>query len=244
MPISSAAMSSHFTLPPDYARIQRVKSFQELITTPFASGVNALCWQRMLPGHFSEIVEQLGLGKGVTTLDDARLLALPMSPAGQAAIDFLLEDLRLLRAHGLAPVLDCIYGYPRDDDAGAVRTDVYSFHVDSAAVEADTYLCTYHGPASEGLRNHEAQRRVDIPETRARLLELFGGEDNDQFREYLEENCYDLHYALVSPARPFSFGLGNLWRIAVAYPGSPVPPCIHRAPESLPGQPPRLLLIS
>ncbi|HUR46218.1 MAG TPA: hypothetical protein VMZ27_10115, partial [Candidatus Saccharimonadales bacterium] len=66
----------------------------------------------------------------------------------------------------------------------------------------------------------------------------------DDFREYLKENCYDLHYAPIPTARPFSFGLGNLWRIAVDYPCSPVPPCLHRAPETLPGQPPRLLLIS
>ena len=36
----------------------------------------------------------------------------------------------------------------------------------------------------------------------------------------------------------------HLWRIAVDYPGSPVPPCVHRAPETRPGRPPRLLLIS
>jgi hypothetical protein len=30
----------------------------------------------------------------------------------------------------------------------------------------------------------------------------------------------------------------------VAYPDSPVLPCIHRAPETCPGDPPRLLLIS
>jgi hypothetical protein len=45
-------------------------------------------------------------------------------------------------------------------------------------------------------------------------------------------------------AQPFSFGLGHVWRIACEHPGSPVPPCIHRAPETAPGQPPRLLLIS
>jgi len=87
---------------------------------------------------------------------------------------------------------------------------------------------------------------VDIPETRARLLQHFEGVSDEyaDFREYLAENCYDLHYAAVPEARPFSFGLGNLWRIAVDYPGSPVPPCIHRAPETIPGQPPRLLLLS
>lgn len=233
-----------FTLPPGYTRIKTVKSFHELVTTPFGDGVNALCWQRELLGHFSEVMEHLGVSEGITTLDDARLNALPVSVAGRAAIHILLEDQRLLRDHGLSPVLDCIHRYPRDEEPGAVPTDVYSFHADSATVETDTYLCTYHGPASEGLRNDEAQRRVDIPETRAELLKRFGGEDDDDFHEYLNENYYDLHYAPVPQARPFSFGLGNLWRIAVDYPGSPAPPCIHRAPQTLPGQLPRLLLIS
>jgi len=233
-----------FTLPPDYPRIQRVNSFEELVSTPFARGVNAFCWPRTLPGDFSEVVELLGGGEGIVTLDDTRLLALPVSAAGRVAVDILLADQRRLREHDLDPVLNCIHGYPRDEDAGPVSTDVFSFHADSATVAADTWLCTYHGAASEGLRNDEAQRRVDLPATRAELLRQFGGEDNEEFREYLKENCYDLHYAPVPLARPFSFGLGNLWRIATDYPGCPVPPCIHRAPATLPGHPPRLLLIS
>ncbi|MGB8170874.1 MAG: hypothetical protein WCF18_25440, partial [Chthoniobacteraceae bacterium] len=156
----------------------------------------------------------------------------------------MLEDQRRLVELDRDPVLNCIHGYPRDEEPGPVPTDVFSFHADSAPVQADTWLCTYHGSASEGLRNDEAQRRVDVPETRAALLHVFGGEDNDDFREYLSEHCYDLHYAPVPRARPFSFGVGDLWRIAVDWPGSTVPPCIHRAPETLPGQPPRLLLIS
>jgi len=83
-----------------------------------------------------------------------------------------------------------------------------------------------------------------MPATRAALLRQFGGEDNLEFYEYLNANCYDLHYAPMPHARPFAFGLGNLWRIALDYPGGVVPPCIHRAPATLPGQPPRLLLIS
>lgn len=233
-----------FTLPSGYTRIKLVNSFHELVTTPFENGVNALCWQRTLPGNFSEVVERLAAGEGITTLDESMLHSLPVSEEGKIAIDILLEDQRLLQAHGLDPVLDCINGYLRDEDPGPVPTDVYSFHADSATVEADTYLCTYHGPASEGLRNEEAQRRVDVPATRAELLRLFGGEDTEDFREHLSENCYDLHYIPIPPAQPFGFGLGNLWRIAVDYPGSPVPPCIHRAPQTLPGDPPRLLLIS
>ena len=233
-----------FALPPGYPRIKRVESFSELVTTRFAEGVNALCWERALPGDFGEVVAQLTGGEGIMTLDEAQLLALSVSAAGQSAIAVLLEDQRLLRDHGVDPVLNCIWSYPRDENPEVVPTDVYSYHADSAPVETDTFLCTYHGAASEGLRNEEARRRVDLPEIRAGLLKRFGEEDNDDFRAYLNENCYDLHYAAIPPARPFSFGQGNLWRIAIEYPGSPVPPCVHRAPENLPGQPPRLLLIS
>jgi hypothetical protein len=233
-----------FTLPPDYTRVKRVHSFRELITTPFADGVNAFCWGRTVSGDFGEVVKQLGATDPIATLDDALLLNLSVSDAGRLAIDQLLEDYRLLQNNNLEPVLNCIRDYPRDENPGPVPTDVFSFHADSATVEADTYLCTYHGLASEGLRNSEAQRRVDIPEIRAELLERFGGIDDDAFREYLKENCYDLHYAPVPSAQPFSFGVGNLWRIATDYPGSPVPPCIHRAPATLRAAPPRLLLIS
>lgn len=231
-------------LPAGYPRIQRVTSFEELIATPFAGGVNALCWERTLPGDFGAVVAQLASGSELATLDDERLLALPLDAAGRTAVAVIMEDLRLLRAHGLTPSLDCIRGYPRDDEAEAVSTDVYSFHADSATIPADTWLCTYHGAASEGLRNEEAQRHVDVPATRAELLRRYGGQDDADFRAYLQDHCFDLHYAPVPQARPFSFGVGNLWRIAVDYPGSPVPPCIHRAPANLPGQPPRLLLIS
>jgi hypothetical protein len=232
-----------FSLPTDYARIKRVGGFQELVTTPFTNGVNALCWERALPGDFVEVVQRLGVSQEVTPVDEAQLRELPVSAAGRAAIEVLLTDQRLLREHGAAPVLNCFLGYPRDEDPEVVPTDVYSYHADSAPVETDTFLCTYHGAASEGLRNGDAHRRVDVPSTRAELRKLFGGEDNADFREFLKENCYDLHYAAAPGARPFSFGVGNLWRIATDWPGSPVPPCIHRAPVTVPGQPPRLLLI-
>lgn len=233
-----------FALPSGYPRIQTVNTFHELITTPFGRGVNALCWRRTLPGDFSEIVTQLGTGDGIATIDEARLQALRVSAAGRVAIDLLLADLERLRDHDLDPMLNCINGYPRDENPGLVATDVFSFHADSATVPTDTWLCTYHGPPSEGLRNEDAQKHVNIPEIRAALLNTFGGEDNEGFLEYLKDNCYDLHYAANAEARPFSFGVGNLWRIAVDYPDSPVPPCIHRAPETIPNQPPRLLLIS
>lgn len=233
-----------FSLPVNHGRVKAVGSFEELVSTPFTDGVNALCWQRTLDGDFAEVVERLGVGDGITTVDAARLQALSLSDEGQKARAILLQDLELLHAHDLLPVLDCIDGYTRDTDGGPVPTDVYSFHADSATVPADTYLCTYHGRSSEGLRNEEAIRKVDVPETRAELLRLYGGEDDADFIEHLNDHFFDLHYAALPDARPYSFGIGNLWRIAIAYPGCPVPPCIHRAPETLPGDPTRLLLIS
>ena len=89
-----------------------------------------------------------------------------------------------------------------------------------------------------------AVRRVDVPATRAELLKIHGGPDDESFVRYLSDNCFDLHYAPTPGTEPYSFGLGNLWRIAIAHPGSPVLPCIHKAPSTLPGAPPRLLLIS
>lgn len=233
-----------FTLLSDYDCIKLVGSFHELVTTPFANGVNALCWPRVLPGDFGEVVRHLAVGEGITSIDDERLLSLPVSAEGRIAIETLLEDQRLLRSHGLDPVLDCINGYVESEHSGPMRRDVRSFHADSATDEADTYLCTYYGRSSEGLQTEDAIRRADIPETRAELLKLFGGEDNETFLEYLNENFFDLHYAAAAEARPFSFGQGNLWRVAIDYPGCPVPPCVHRAPDTVPGEPPRLLLIS
>lgn len=213
------------------------------MTARFAGGVNALCWQRTLAGNFAEVVAALRTDEDIATLDETRLRALTVSDAGKAAVECMLEDLQRLQDRGLDPVLNCINGYPRDEEPGPVHTDVFSFHADSAPVEADTWLCTYLGSPSEGLRNEEARRRIDIPETRAELLKFFGGKDDESFREFLSENCYDLHYAPSLDAQPYSFGVGNLWRIATDWPGSPVPPCVHRAPATIPGQP-RLLLIS
>mgnify|MGYP001795613497 CR=1 FL=1 len=107
----------------------------------------------------------------------------------------------------------CIHDYTRDEEPGPVPTDVFSLLVDSAQIEADTWLCTYFGPASEGLRNEDARRKVEIPETREKLRADLGAEaDDDAFRAALHAHCYDLHYAAVEGARPYSFGVGPLWR--------------------------------
>ncbi len=230
--------------PPAYFRIKTVHSFAELVGTAFADGVNALCWPRALPGDFGEVVEKLGGGEGIVTIEEEQLAALQVGSAGWVATGILREDLWRLREAERDPVLNCIHQYRRDEGPAPVRTDVFSWHADSAPVEADTWLCTYYGAPSEGLPNEEAQRRMDIPEVRAELLKFLGlNEDDPKLGEALREHCFDLHYAPLPHAQPYSFGLGNLWRIAVEWPGSAVPPCIHRAPETVPDHPPRLLLI-
>lgn len=228
----------------DYFRIRQVASFAELVGTPLRDGVNALCWARELSGDFGEVARALARSdEGIHALDEAELLSLPLSAAGRVAVEAMLSDFRLLRDRQLDPVLNYINGGEHDDAHAVVATDVFSFHADRAPVPADTYLCTYFGPTSEGLRNEDATRRVDDPATRAELLTRYGGADDEGFREFLADRCYDLHYATAPGAQPFSFGLFNLWRIALEYPGNPVPPCIHRAPATRPGEV-RLLLIS
>ncbi len=224
--------------------VRVVGSFDELVSTPFSGAVNALCWPRALPGDFDEIAAVVGPLDEITTVDDESLLGLPLGPAGRVARDILLADQKLLRDAGLDPSLDLIPAYPREAAPGPVPIDVYDFHADSANTLADTFLCSYTVASSEGVANDEAVRRIDIPDTRAELLRIYGGEDDVRFAAWLSERCYDLHYAARPGARIYSFGFGNLWRISTQCPGSPVLPCVHRAPATKPGQPPRLLLIS
>ncbi len=230
--------------PTGYARTRAVTSFAALLATPLDRGINALCWPRVLPAGFDSVVAALGDGEGIVPLEEERLLALDLPPAGRAAVAWMLADFHRLRDQGLDPVLNCIYAYPHDDPAALVATDVYSYHADRAPIAADTWLCTYPGTPSEALRQEDARRKVDDPAIRTRLLADYGGADDAGFLEFLADNCYDLHYAARPGAQPFSFGQGHLWRIAVEFPGNPVPPCVHRAPLVGRESPPRLLLIS
>lgn len=214
------------------------------MTTPMADGVNALCWPRQLPGDYAEVAERLGPTEGITPIDEVRLRELSLSDAGRIACEMMLRDRDMLRAIDLLPELNVIHRTVRDEREGPFPTDVYSWHADSATVQADTWLCTYTGASSEGLRNEDALLRVDVPAIRAELLALFGDGDDEGFAEFLNENFYDLHYLAKPSAEPYSFGLHHLWRVATDYPGNPVPPCVHRAPETRAADRPRLLLIS
>lgn len=223
--------------------IGEVASFDALLNAPWCDGVSALTWRRSLAGDFDAVAAAVGPIDEIISLDAESLLGLSLTPAGALAREQLLADLQMLRAAGLDPSLDVIPLQARAISDAPVVTDVYSWHADSATDETDTWLCSYNVAATETLPTASARRHVDMPEIRAKLLQLYGGDDGEGFRDYLREHYYDLHYVAVSGARPISFGLGHLWRIATLWPGCPVPPCVHRAPQTVPGSVPRLLLI-
>ena len=229
------------SLPYTENQIRYVSNFQDLVTIPFQGEINAACWARTLRGDFSEIVEKAELHGNITVLEPEQLLALPLSEQGQLARETLLHDLEALKAHGASPSLNVIRHYDRDDAQAFFPTDVYSFHVDRSPVPTDTFLCTYYGEPSDILPNAQAQQKVLIPEIRHELRTLYGGSD-EGFESFLVEHFFDLHYQATPGASPISLGLGHLWRLAVDHPESPVPPCVHRAPEEKNGEK-RLLLI-
>ena len=223
------------------SQINHVTSFQELISSPFKGEVNAICWNRELIGDFSEIIQKATLNGNITELGPEELHELQLSEQGQLAREIILNDLKVLKAHGASPVLNVIKYYDRDDSYPFFPTDVYSFHVDRSPVPTDTYLCTYHGNSSELLPNSQAKQKILIPEIRKELKKLHDGSYQD-FESFLKEYFFDLHYQAEPKAQPITLGLGHLWKLAVDHPESQVPPCLHRAPMEQKGES-RLLLI-
>ena len=222
-------------------QIQLVSNFQSLISLPFHDDVNAICWHRKLIGDFEEIVNKIKPTENITLVDEMQLLAIQLTEQGQLARGIILNDIKLLKAHGASPVLDLIEYYERDELNSFFPTDVYSFHADSSPISTDTFLCTYFGESSEILPNKFAEKKVLIPEIRNELKNNFTGTE-DEFETYLNEHFFDLHYQAKPNATTISLGNGNLWRLAVESPESKVLPCIHRAPIEKNGQF-RLLLI-
>ena len=222
-------------------QIHCVTNFEDLISTPFSGEINAVCWNRKLIGDFSEIVKKVELSGNITEIDEEELLELQLSEQGQLAREIVLNDFKLLEAHGASPMLNVITYYDQDDTYPFFPTDVYSFHVDRSPIPTDTFLCTYYGDSSEILPNSQGTKKVLIPEIRVELEKLYDGADKD-FESFLSEHFFDLHYQAKPNALPISCGLGHLWRLAVDHPESQVPPCLHRAPKEKSGEN-RLLLI-
>ena len=225
----------------DSKQIGIVTTFSELITTDFKGEMNALCWNRNLDGDFNEIVSKLRLKENITEVALKDLLALQLSEQGNIAREIILNDLQLLTDFGASPSLNLLKCYERDDAFDFITTDVYSFHVDRSPIATDTFLCTYHGAASDIIANEHAEQKVLIPEIREQLKALHNG-SSGKFEDFLKEHYFDLHYQAQPNAEPISLGLGHLWRLAVDHPKQHVPPCIHRAPIEKEGEY-RLLLI-
>jgi hypothetical protein len=229
-------------LPKATNQIHLVTNFKDLVSKPFQGETNAICWTRQLTGDFSEIVKKVELTENIATLGEEELRELKLSEQGQLARETLLNDLKLLTAHGASPTLNVIKYYEKDDALPFFPTDVYSFHVDRAPIPTDTFLCTYYGAPSDILPNKQGVQKVLIPEIRAELKKIYDGADDAGFEAFLKEYFFDLHYQALPQAEPICLGIGHLWRLAIDHPKSKVPPCLHRAPKEKDGQP-RLLMI-
>ncbi len=228
-------------LSPFENQIQKVSTFEALVSTPFRGEMNAICWDRNLEGDFAEIVDKFEITENLEEIDLDDLRDLKLSQQGNLAREILLNDYQLLKDYGASPSLNIIEFYERDDSFPFFSTDVYSYHVDRSPIPTATFLCTYFGAASELISNAEAEQKVLIPEIRAELRKLFHGNEED-FDAFLTENFFDLHYQANELAIPINLGIGNLWRLAVDHPESKSLPCVHRAPKEKIGEK-RLLLI-
>lgn len=222
-------------------QIEVVSSFSELVNTRFQGVMNAICWHRNLVGDFKEIVTKLQLKDDITEVSGEDLLALELSEEGSMAREIILNDLQLLTDFGASPVLNLLKNYERDEELGFISTDVYSYHVDRSPVATDTFLCTYHGTASDIIANDQVEQKIVIPEVREQLKKLHDGTE-DEFEDFLKEYFFDLHYQPKPDAEPVNLGIGHLWRIAVDHPEQSALPCVHRAPVENDGEY-RLLLI-
>ena len=225
----------------DSSQIGIVSTFSELVNTDFKGERNALCWYRNLEGDFAAIVNQLQLKENITEVSPEDLLALQLSEKGNRAREIILNDFRLLTDFGASPSLNLLKCYERDEEFDFISTDVYSYHVDRSPIATDTFLCTYHGQASDIIANEQAVQKVLIPEIRKKLAALHNG-PSEELENFLKEHYFDLHYQPQPHAAPISLGVGHLWRLAVDHPEQRVLPCIHRAPLEKKGEY-RLLLI-
>ena len=225
----------------DSDQISVVSSFATLVNSNFHGNMNAICWHRNLLGDFKEIVSKLDLIENITEISIEELSALQLSEQGHIARETILNDIQLLSDFGASPSLNLLKNYERDDEFDFISTDVYSFHVDRAPIETNTFLCTYYGPASDILPNNQVEQKTSIPSIREKLKEIYEGTE-DEFEAFLTDYCFDLHYQAKENSQPVNLGSGHLWRLAVEHPKQQVLPCVHRAPVEKDGEF-RLLLI-
>jgi hypothetical protein len=219
----------------DNKQIGVVSTFSELVNTHFQGDMNAVCWYRNLVGDFKEIVSKLQLKENITEVSIEDLLDLQLSENGNMAREIILNDLQLLADFGALPSLNLLKCYERDEELDFFSTDVYSFHVDRSPIGTDTFLCTYHGAASDIIPNHQVEQKILIPEIREKLKELHDGPETE-FETFLKDYFFDLHYQPKPNAKPVNLGQGHLWRLAVDHPAQQVLPCVHRAPVENDGE--------
>ena len=119
--------------------------------------MNAICWSRNLIGDFSEIVNKIELNENIAVVNQEYLIKLQLSEQGQLAREILLNDMKLLKAHGASPTLNLIKYYERDITYPFFPTDVYSFHVDSSPIaHRQSFQCPFLVTSTAFLQNFHA----------------------------------------------------------------------------------------
>lgn len=213
-----------------YPHIKTVSSFDELVGFSFHDTFNALCFERNLDGDFEEIISKLELKDNITEVSLDDLLLLQLSNEGSKARDIMLNDYKLLSDFGASPSINLLKFYEKDDELDFISTDVYSFHVDHSPIETSTFLCTYFGESSDILPNDQALKKIDIPEIKEKLKNIYKLDDKN-FDDFVKENFFDLHYQSKPNSEPINLGIGHIWRLSCESPNQKVLPCIHRAPN-------------
>jgi hypothetical protein len=77
-----------------------------IVTAPFLGETNAICWNRILVGDFSEIINQIELNKNIAVINQDELWKLKLSELGhlwKLAID-----------HPESPVLPFVHRAPKE----------------------------------------------------------------------------------------------------------------------------------
>lgn len=231
-------------IPPQYSQSEQigvVDSFYNLLHQPFKGKINAYGFLRQFDANFREIIEVLNNENLIVDIAIDDLKQLTLSPSGEMAKQIIIEDFQRLQDFGAQPNLNIINSYPKDDEFDFISTDVYSFHVDRSPIPTSTILCTYFGASSDIIANNQVVQKIKVPTIREQLKSTFNLSE-DEIEIFAVENYFDMHFHLLSEAKPINLGNHHIWRLAVDHPNQQVLPCVHRAPTENVDEP-RLLLI-
>ena len=184
--------------------IKVVDNLKDFVDEGFSSETNVILFRRRLSANFNaaagDLCEIFALRqedyKGIKQLSEAELEAAYLQASGETrkALGIIIDDIRSQKEIWDEVSLRLI------TPSGGDKT----YHTDGADNGLGRVLCSYNGPATEGL----------VPEETTIDKQGF--------------------YIAAPDAKPFAFRVGDLWRCAGSrgVKNANVPPFVHRAPGS------------